>query len=71
VLAALAWVHDTWYTEVALGVRRGLPAGRRARRAARRHAVYCRGDNTRMMVALRIELGSPDHPVGAAVRAHR
>ncbi len=35
---------------------------------ARRHAVYCRRDNARMMVALRLEFSSREHPLGDAVR---
>src|SRR5438046_341690 len=55
-LAALVWVHDTWYAEV--GSVFDAPAGRRARRARTPAAVYGRRANARMMVALRIELGS-------------
>jgi AcrR family transcriptional regulator len=69
VLAALAWVHDTWYAEVGSVFDADLPPVDALVELARRHAVYCRRDNARMMVALRIELGSRDHPVGAAVRA--
>jgi len=69
VLAALAWVHDTWYAEVGSVFDADHPPLDALVEIARRHAVYCRRDNARMMVALRIELGSRDHPVGAAVRA--
>jgi hypothetical protein len=36
---------------------------------ARPHAVYCRRDIARMMVALRVEFSVREHPVGDAVRA--
>src|SRR5215217_8601271 len=68
VLAALAWVHDTWYAEVGSVFDADLPPLDALVEIARRHAVYCRRDNARMMVALRIELGSRDHPVGDVVR---
>jgi AcrR family transcriptional regulator len=69
VLAALAWVRETWYAEVGSVFDAALPPVDALVELARRHAVYCRRDNARMMVALRIELGARDHPVGAAVRA--
>jgi hypothetical protein len=35
----------------------------------RQHAIYCRRDVARVMIALRVELHSRDHPVGRAVQA--
>lgn len=69
VLAALEWVNETWYSEVGSVFDADLPPVDALVELARRHAVYCRRDNARMMVALRVELGSRDHPVGDAVRA--
>jgi AcrR family transcriptional regulator len=68
VLAALEWVDDTWHAEVGSVFDEDLPPVDALVELARRHAIYCRRDNARMMVALRIELGSRDHPVGDAVR---
>jgi AcrR family transcriptional regulator len=68
VLAALEWVDDTWHAEVGSVFDEDLPPVDALVELARRHAIYCRRDNARMMVALRIELGSRDHPVGNAVR---
>jgi AcrR family transcriptional regulator len=68
VLAALEWVDDTWHAEVGSVFDEELPPVDALVELARRHAIYCRRDNARMMVALRIELGSRDHPVGNAVR---
>ena len=68
VLAALDWVHETWYAEVGTVFDEDRPPVEALVEIARRHAVYCRRDNARMMVALRVELGSRDHPVGHAVR---
>src|SRR5215216_6433873 len=69
VLAALEWVDETWHAEVGSVFDEDLPPVDALVELARRHAVYCRRDNARMMVALRVELGSRDHPVGDAVRA--
>src|SRR3954454_17670994 len=68
VLAALEWVHETWYAEVGTAFDEDLPPLDAFVELARRHAVYCRRHIARMMVALRVELGARDHPVGAAVR---
>jgi AcrR family transcriptional regulator len=68
VLAALEWVDETWYAEVGSVFDADLAPVDALVELARRHAVYCRRDNARMMVALRVELGSRDHPVGDAVR---
>ena len=69
VLAALEWVHDTWYAEVGAVFDEDRPPVDALVELARRHAVYCRRDVARMMVALRVELSGRDHPVGEAVRA--
>jgi AcrR family transcriptional regulator len=68
VLAALEWVDETWRAEVGSVFDEDLPPVDALVELARRHAIYCRRDNARMMVALRVELGSRDHPVGHAVR---
>jgi hypothetical protein len=68
VLAALEWVDETWHAEVGSVFDEDLPPVDALVELARRHAIYCRRDNARMMVALRVELGSRDHPVGNAVR---
>jgi len=69
VLATLEWVNETWYAEVGTVFDADLPPAEALVELARRHAVYCRRDVARMMVALRVEVASRDHPVGAAVRA--
>jgi AcrR family transcriptional regulator len=69
VLATLEWVHDTWYAEVGSLFDEDLPPAEALVELARRHAVYCRRDNARMMVALRVEFSAREHPVGEAVRA--
>jgi AcrR family transcriptional regulator len=69
VLAALEWVHDTWYAEVGSVFDEDLPPVEALVELARRHAVYCRRDIARTMVALRIEFAAREHPVGDFVRA--
>jgi AcrR family transcriptional regulator len=66
-LAVLRWVDETWWPEVA-EMAEGQPtvaAGLLA--MARAHAVYCRRDIARAMVALRIEFSGTDHPVGRTI----
>ena len=67
-LAVLAWVNETWTLEV------GAPAEQEPDPAgallalARGHAVYCRRDVARVMMALRVEFsGQDDHPVGREI----
>jgi AcrR family transcriptional regulator len=68
VLATIEWVHETWYAEVGSVFDEDLAPVEALAELARRHAVYCRRDIGRMMVALRVELSSRDRPVSDAVR---
>jgi AcrR family transcriptional regulator len=67
-LAVLEWVNETWRREV------GEPADREPDPVsslitlARRHAIYCRRDVARVMMALRIEFSDQDHPVGREIK---
>jgi AcrR family transcriptional regulator len=66
-LAVVSWVEDTWYAEMGdLVVDFDDPVGALVA-VARRHAVYCRRDIARVMMTLRVEFSSTDHPVGRAV----
>ena len=71
-LAVVEWVDETWRREVAEPVE-GEPDPVAALLAlARGHAVYCRRDFARVMMALRIEFAGQDHPVGRRIdRASR
>jgi AcrR family transcriptional regulator len=66
-LAVLDWVDETWNREV------GEPAGHESDPVAalialaRGHAVYCRRDVARVMMALRVEFSGRDHPVGRKI----
>ena len=67
VMAVLAWVDETWWREVG-GLADGQPDAATALIAlARGHAVYCRRDVARFMMALRVEFSSQDHPVAREV----
>jgi len=67
-LAALEWVHETWYAEVGSVFEEDLPPVDALVELARRHAVYCRRDIAGVMAAVRVEFGTRDHPLGHAVR---
>jgi AcrR family transcriptional regulator len=66
-LAVIEWVNENWMREV------GGPAGHESEPAAelialaRGHAVFCRRDVARVMMALRIEFSGRDHPVGREI----
>jgi AcrR family transcriptional regulator len=67
-LAVLEWVNETWTREV------GEPAYQEPDpvtaliELARGHAVYCRRDVARVMMALRVEFTDQDHPVGREIK---
>jgi len=63
-LAVIEWVNENWMREV------GEPAAQQADPVAellalaRAHAVFCRRDIARVVMALRLEFAGQDHPVG-------
>jgi AcrR family transcriptional regulator len=63
-LAVIEWVNENWMHEV------GEPAAQQADPVsellalARGHAVFCRRDIARVVMALRLEFAGQDHPVG-------
>lgn len=66
-LAVLEWVDETWWREVG-GLVDEQPDPVSALIAlARGHAVYCRRDVARVIMALRIEFSGQDHPVGREI----
>jgi len=67
-LAVVEWVDETWHDEVGrLLAEKSDPVDLLVT-VARGHAVYCRRDVARVMLALRVELRGKDDPVGAKVR---
>jgi AcrR family transcriptional regulator len=66
-LAVIDWVDQTWRLEVG-GLAEQQPDPVAALIAlARGHAVYCRRDVARVVMALRLEFSGQDHPVGREV----
>jgi AcrR family transcriptional regulator len=63
-LAVIEWVNENWMREV------GEPAAQQTDPVAellalaRGHAVFCRRDIARVVMALRMEFAGQDHPVG-------
>jgi AcrR family transcriptional regulator len=63
-LAVLGWIDETWWREVgALADQASDPAAALIAMASG-HAVYCRRDVARVVMALRLEFTGRDHPVG-------
>lgn len=66
-LAVIEWVNENWMQEV------GEPAAQRTDPVeellalARGHAVFCRRDIARVVMALRMEFAGQDHPVGRKI----
>ena len=66
-LAVIDWVNESWMGEVGEPVRRdGDPVGELLA-LARGHAVFCRRDIARVVMALRVEFTGQDHPVGQEI----
>jgi AcrR family transcriptional regulator len=66
-LAVVEWVDETWWREVG-GLVDGQPDAASALIAlARGHAVFCRRDIARVVMALRVEFSGQDHPVGREI----
>jgi AcrR family transcriptional regulator len=67
-LAVVQWVDETWWNEVGGLVDQQPDAAAALIALARGHAVYCRRDVARIMMALRVEFSGQDHPVGREVQ---
>jgi AcrR family transcriptional regulator len=66
-LAVVRWVDETWWREVGgLADQQADPAAALIA-LARGHAVYCRRDVARVVMALRLEFSGQDHPVGREI----
>src|SRR5437773_3772842 len=66
-LAVLEWVNETWSREVGAPVEQEPDPVAALIALARGHAVYCRRDVARVMMALRLEFSGQDHPVGREI----
>jgi AcrR family transcriptional regulator len=66
-LAVIEWVDATWRQEVGRLVEEQRDPVAALIALARGHAVFCRRDVARVEIALRLEFGGRDHPVGREV----
>src|SRR3954465_4144795 len=63
-LAVIEWVNENWIREAAAPAKEEPDTAAELFALARGHAVFCRRDIARVMMALRIEFTDQDHPVG-------
>src|ERR1700726_2276456 len=66
-LAVIAWVAETWPGEVGHPAEEEPDPVAELIALARGHAVYCRRDVARVIMALRVEFSGQDHPVGREI----
>jgi AcrR family transcriptional regulator len=66
-LAVVRWVDETWWQEVGQVIEEQPDEATALIALARGHAVYCRRDVARVMMALRVEFSGQDHPVGREI----
>ena len=66
-LAVVEWVDETWWREVGELVEQETNPVAALIALARGHAVFCRRDVARVLMALRLEFSGQDHPVGREV----
>jgi AcrR family transcriptional regulator len=66
-LAVIDWVNETWAHEVGDPARHEPEPVDELLALARGHAVFCRRDIARVMMALRVEFAGRDHPVGREI----
>lgn len=63
-LAVIDWVNENWMREVGAPAKREPDPVAELLALARGHAVFCRRDIARVVMALRLEFSGQDHPVG-------
>jgi AcrR family transcriptional regulator len=66
-LAVIDWVYDSWIREVGDPARQAPDPVGELIAIARGHAVFCRRDVARVVIALRLEFSGQDHPVGERI----
>ena len=66
-LAVLDWVNENWMREVGDPARQKNDPVAELIALARGHAVFCRRDVARVVMALRVEFSGQDHPVGRVI----
>ncbi len=63
-LAVIEWVNENWMREVGAPAKQEPDPVAELIALARGHAVFCRRDIARVIMALRVEFSGQDHPVG-------
>ena len=66
-LAVIDWVYESWMREVGEPAREEPDPLSELLAIARGHAVFCRRDFARVVMALRIEFSGHEHPVGREI----
>jgi AcrR family transcriptional regulator len=66
-LAVLQWVNENWMREVGGPAKEEPDPIAELIALARGHAVFCRRDVARVVMALRVEFSGQDHPVGREI----
>jgi AcrR family transcriptional regulator len=67
-LAVLDWINKTWWHEVGTPAEQQPDPVAALLALARGHAIYCRRDVARVIMALRVEFSGQDHPVGREIK---
>jgi AcrR family transcriptional regulator len=66
-LAVIDWVNENWIREVGDPAREQPGPVEELLALARGHAVFCRRDIARVIMALRVEFAGQEHPVGRMI----
>jgi AcrR family transcriptional regulator len=66
-MAVIEWVNESWMREVGEPARQDSDPVAELIALARGHAVFCRRDIARVVMALRVEFSDQDHPVGREI----
>jgi AcrR family transcriptional regulator len=66
-LAVIDWVNENWIREVGEPAKQEPDPVAELIALARGHAVFCRRDIARVVMALRVEFSGHDHPVGLEI----
>jgi AcrR family transcriptional regulator len=66
-LAVIDWVSESWTREVGEPALEEPDPVSELMALARGHAVFCRRDIARVVMALRVEFSGQDHPVGRSI----
>lgn len=66
-LAVIEWVNENWMREVGDPATRAPDPVSEVLALARGHAVFCRRDIARVVMALRVEFSGHEHPVGREI----